>query len=119
MQLLGSISSEEGLTKGLGVVPNKIEKFSNRETKKKKIPHVGFNSVKFEKKNKLFLGLENNSDFYFVHSYRMMPENLKNNISITDYGVSFLSSFNLTIYLQLNFILKKVKVMVYRFKKFY
>ena len=65
------------------------------EKQKKKIPHVGFNSVKFEKKNKLFLGLENNSDFYFVHSYRMMPESLKNNISITDYGVSFLSSFNL------------------------
>ncbi len=95
MQLLGSISSEDGLTKGLGIISNKIEKFSNRETKNKKIPHVGFNSVKFEKKNKLFLGLENNSDFYFVHSYRMLPESLKNNISITDYGVSFLSSFNL------------------------
>ena len=94
MQLLGTSSNEDGVTKGLGVVNNKIFKFSDKETKNKKIPHVGFNSVKFEKSNKLFRGLESNSDFYFVHSYRMLPEKLKNNISITKYGVNFLSSFN-------------------------
>ena len=80
--------------KRIKVVNNKIFKFSDKETKNKKIPHVGFNSVKFEKSNKLFRGLESNSDFYFVHSYRMLPEKLKNNISITKYGVNFLSSFN-------------------------
>ena len=55
---------------------------------------MGFNSVKFQKNNKLFNGLENNSDFYFVHSYRMMPEKLKSNITTTEYGINFLSSFN-------------------------
>ena len=94
MQLLGSSSNEDGFTKGLEIINNKIIKFSKRETNNKKIPHVGFNSVKFQKNNKLFNGLENNSDFYFVHSYRMMPEKLKSNITTTEYGINFLSSFN-------------------------
>lgn len=94
MQLLGNSSNEDGLTKGLGIIKNKILKFSDKETQNKKIPHVGFNSVNFKASNKLFRGLENNSDFYFVHSYRMLPERLKDNITITKYGVNFLSSFN-------------------------
>ena len=33
------------------------------------------------------------TDFYFVHSYRILPEKMKNNISKTSYGVDFMSSF--------------------------
>jgi len=93
MQLFGSSSNEDGLTKGLGFISNKVEKFSSSEIKNNKIPHVGFNEVKYEKSNKLFKGLKNN-DFYFVHSYRMLQEKLSSNISTTDYGIEFLSSFH-------------------------
>jgi glutamine amidotransferase len=95
MQLLGSSSNEKKKTKGLGLVSNKVLKFTNLETKNKKIPHVGFNKVNYKNNNKLFEGIENGSDFYFVHSYRMLPEKLKNNISTTNYGVNFLSYFNI------------------------
>ena len=94
MQLLGQSSTEDKYTVGLGVIRNKIKKFTNSETKNKKIPHVGFNSVQFDPQNKLFKGLKNKSDFYFVHSYRMLQEKLEKNISTTEYGINFLYSFN-------------------------
>lgn len=93
MQLFGISSNEDGLTKGLGFISNKVEKFSTKETKNKKIPHVGFNEVKYDKNNKLFKGSTNN-DYYFVHSYRMLQGKLSSNISTTMYGVKFLSSFH-------------------------
>ena len=80
MQLLGSLSTEEKVTNGLGIIKNKVDKFSQQETKKKNIPHVGFNKINYSNKNKLFDGIKNGSDFYFVHTYRMLPENLKKNI---------------------------------------
>ena len=95
MQLLGTSSNEEKVTEGLGLVPNKVLKFTNEETKNKKIPHVGFNKVNFTNNNKLFEGIGNGSDFYFVHSYRMLPEKLTFNISTTNYGINFLSYFNI------------------------
>lgn len=94
MQLLGDSSTEDGYTKGLGYIDNKVDKFNKTETKNLKIPHIGFNEIKFDSKNKLFKGLKNNSDFYFVHSFKMKVDELKNNISITKYGISFLSSFH-------------------------
>lgn len=96
MQLLGSESTEEKKTKGLCIINNKVSKFNKTETKKKEIPHVGFNKVKYLKNdNKLFEGISNGSDFYFVHSYKMMREKLDCNYSITNYGVNFLSYFNI------------------------
>ena len=92
MQLLASESFEEKQTKGLGVIPNKVKKFTFNETKNK-IPHVGFNQVFFDNKNKLFNGLSPGADFYFVHSYRMLPEKISDNVSQTKYGISFMSSF--------------------------
>ena len=73
MQLLAASSEEEKYTKGLEIIPNKVKKFSFKETLNK-IPHVGFNQVYFEKKNKLFQNLSPGTDFYFVHSYRILPE---------------------------------------------
>lgn len=94
MQLLGDSSTEDGYTKGLGYIKNKVEKFDKIEIKNLKIPHVGFNEITFDSKNKLFKGLKSNLDFYFVHSYKMKVGELKNDISITKYGTNFLSSFH-------------------------
>jgi glutamine amidotransferase len=95
MQLLGSSSTEEKYTKGLEIINNKVEKFKLKEINNKKIPHVGFNKINFDTRNKFFNGIKNGADFYFVHSYRMLQEKLKNNISVTNYGINFLSSFNI------------------------
>jgi len=94
MQLLGKSSTENGYTKGLNLIKNKVEKFNWKETKRNKIPHAGFNNLLFSKSNKLLKGIEKKHDFYFTHSYRMLVENFKGDFSCTNYGIKFLSSFN-------------------------
>ena len=95
MQLLFDSSTEEGYTKGLGIINGKVEKFSLRETKNLKIPHVGFNEIFFNKGNSFFKGIKNNSDFYFDHSYRI-TEFEKNIISAkSNHGINFLSAFSM------------------------
>ena len=93
MQLLGQSSNEDKFTKGLGLIKNKVSKFNYKKIKLK-IPHAGFNSVNFNFKDKIFEGIKNYSDFYFIHSYRMLPEKKQNNIGITKYGEDFLSYIN-------------------------
>ncbi len=66
MQMLGIESEESKNTKGLGVIKFEVSKI--KEKKGFKVPHVGWNEVKFSKKFGLF---EKNKkyDFYFDHSY--------------------------------------------------
>ncbi len=66
--------------------------FSNEETKLK-VPHVGWNEVLFNNENKLLDGVEESSDFYFVHSYYFKTdEDIVT--TYTDYGFNFTSSIN-------------------------
>ena len=62
--------SAEGVSDGLGLIPGNLERFDLRETRSDlKVPHMGWNYVKFSDSSKLGIGLEKNSRFYFVHSY--------------------------------------------------
>jgi glutamine amidotransferase len=94
MQLLFNSSTEEGTTKGLGILNGKVEKFSLKKTRGLKIPHVGFNEVFFDQKNSFFRGIKNNSDFYFDHSYRITEFEKLINPVLSIYGEKFLSGFN-------------------------
>ncbi len=89
MQLLTTLSYENKKTKGLGLIKARVSKFS---TNNLKIPHIGFNQVKASSKSKLFKGIDDNSDFYFVHSFRIkkIEESFK---STCFYGEEFVSSF--------------------------
>ena len=94
MQLLFNSSTEEGYTKGLGIIDGEVEKFSFKETKNLKIPHVGFNEVCYSKRTSFFKDISNNSDFYFDHSYRITKFSESINPAISNYGAKFLSGFN-------------------------
>lgn len=91
MQLLGSHGTEDGETPGLGLVPNRVEKFSADEINK--VPHIGFNSVQISSASGIFKGLAINSDFYFVHSYRMLTDGLNGHIATCRHGIDFLAAF--------------------------
>lgn len=95
MQLLGAHGTENGQTPGLGLIPNRVERFSSKETGNRKIPHIGFNSTRFSEKDGLFCDLPNPSDFYYVHAYRMMPEELQGRTAICNHGIEFLAGFEL------------------------
>lgn len=66
MHLITSYS-EEGESELTGIIPLKTLKFNI--TLAKKVPHTGWNNITPHPKNKLFIGIENQSYFYFVHSY--------------------------------------------------
>lgn len=69
MQILFEESEEAPGVNGLSIFKGKVKKLPS-----KKIPHLGWNQVKIEKESILFKGISNNSFFYFVHSYYVVPE---------------------------------------------
>lgn len=91
MQLMGLSSDENGLNDGLALVNAEIRKFEDISFK---IPHVGFNQVDIKNNSKLFHGLNNNPDFYFTHSYRMLSDTDINQ-SYCDYGGKFIAAFEI------------------------
>ncbi len=96
MQLLTESSNEDGFSFGLGLIKNKVEKFNTNEVKGMKIPHIGFNSITYQKNDLLFKNLKRNPDFYFVHSYRIDLNKFSDDkvfYSEFNYGNNFVSSF--------------------------
>ncbi len=88
MQLLLD-SSEEGETAGLGLIPGRSQRF--REDTGVRIPHMGWNRVEPTREDPLLAELPDDSRFYFVHSYRTVPEDDAHVIGLTLYGVPFAS----------------------------
>ena len=91
MQLLGKSSTEDVNSTGLGFVDAKCIKF---ESKNLKIPHVGFNQVQISNRLMLYDGLNNEADFYFTHSYKMISDGDINQ-NYCDYGGKFVASFEI------------------------
>jgi len=92
MQLLCLESSEDGESKGLGVIPTIVERISNRGNNFK-VPHIGFNSVDAKDDQILYKGLKLPTDFYFVHSYKLKYKEIEGSIGTTLYGEQFISSY--------------------------
>ena len=69
MQLLFEKSFEYGEHKGLGLIKGQIRPISEVIPSDLKIPHIGWNSLKFTKDNQLFKYLKDGDFVYFVHSY--------------------------------------------------
>ncbi len=77
-------SSEEGGTKGLGILAGNVSRMA--VTPDLTIPHMGWNQLQFEP-NALFEGIENGSYVYFVHSYA--AHDLSSALAVTEYGKKF------------------------------
>jgi glutamine amidotransferase len=91
-QLLGN-SSEEGKEKGLGWIDMEVVKFdSSKIDTKFKIPHMGWNDIEIQQPSKLLAKLEQEARFYFVHTYHMKPNNVKDVLTMTNYGYNFTSA---------------------------
>lgn len=82
-------NSEEGKLNGLGWIKGSVKKFK-QNIDKSLVPHIGWNTVKIESCNKLFLGIKN-PQFYFLHSYFIAPFYSNNIIGKTDYNGTFVS----------------------------
>lgn len=73
LQLLFSESDENGRHKGLDIIPGRVERF--QLSAQYKIPHMGWNQVKSVPGSRLFNDVPQESHFYFVHSYHVVPRN--------------------------------------------
>ncbi len=84
LQLLFEGSEESEGVEGLGLLPGKIVRFS--EDSGLKIPHIGWNSLKFPRPGRLFSGVPEESYVYFVHSYYLKAEEEAIVTATAEYG---------------------------------
>ena len=85
LQLLFEGSEETPGVEGLGILKGKIVRIPEGEGIK--VPHIGWNSLQFPNKGKLFAGLPEESYVYFVHSYYLKAEDEEIVAATTEYGV--------------------------------
>jgi glutamine amidotransferase len=85
MQLLFDHSEEDGGTPCLGTIPGQVERFRPSDPLDK-IPQMGWNTIKIKKPHPLFSGIEDESEFYFVHSYYPSPSNPEDIYGETEYA---------------------------------
>jgi imidazole glycerol-phosphate synthase subunit HisH len=95
LQLLFSESEEFGLHKGLGVIPGRVVRFPEGMTsgdEELKVPHMGWNQLSFKRRPLAFTGIPDGANFYFVHSYYVLPDDPSVVATTTGYGMEFCSS---------------------------
>lgn len=69
MQILG-INSEEGRQKGLGYIRANVKKLVSKKHDFI-LPHMGWNKVAITQEDKILKNVNNDSRFYFLHSYHV------------------------------------------------
>lgn len=90
-QIIFERSEEDGGTDCIGLVPGAVN-FFTLANRSDKIPQMGWNSVKRVADHKIFHDIEDNSEFYFVHSYYPAPLDKSYILGETEYGgVTFAS----------------------------
>lgn len=89
MQMLFDRSSEDGEYEGLGLIGGEVVRFDTDL----KIPHIGWNTLYYNKRTALFDGIDDNF-FYFVHSYHAAKVAKENVETTCVYGYEFVASVN-------------------------
>ncbi len=89
--------SEEGNTPGLGLLPGKVVRFAldgqtQDDGSRYKIPQMGWNRVQQSQPHPLWDGIADDTFFYFVHSYYVVPSDPADSVGITGYGAPFTSA---------------------------
>jgi imidazole glycerol-phosphate synthase subunit HisH len=90
MQLLFERSHELGVTDGLGLVAGEVTRLRVGTPPTLRVPHIGWNEVRFERPSPLLDGLpDSGAAFYHVHSYAVRPADRTDVVATTEYGERF------------------------------
>ena len=96
LQVLMRHSEENGGTALLGLYQGEVRRFEGLPAGDNglplKIPHMGWSPVHQVTEHPLWADIPDDSRFYFVHSYRVVPEDVSLIAATTDYGVRFTSA---------------------------
>jgi glutamine amidotransferase len=87
LQVLFSGTEEGGWQECLGIIPGAVRRFAPGL----KVPHMGWNQVKQKLAHPIFAGIADEANFYFVHSYYVVPEDKSLVAGETEYGITFCS----------------------------
>jgi glutamine amidotransferase len=89
-QIILEDSEENHHTPCLGLLPGRTRSLPRQEGLK--IPHMGWNRVRFLKPHPVFQGLPAEAEYYFVHSYYPDPAEPSMVLGVTEHGVQFPSA---------------------------
>ena len=87
MQLIFEKGSEPHECDGLGWIKGEVKKL---DIDGLKIPHMGWNDI--EVQNNKFYSKINNFDFYFIHSYHVLPTFKSEIVATVNYGIDIVAS---------------------------
>ena len=92
-QVILEESEEDGGTACLGILRGRVRRFREDTPGwgRRKIPHMGWNGVCLRGNHPVFDGIDEEDEFYFVHSYYPAPEAEEDVIGTTTYGLAFAS----------------------------
>ena len=90
LQCLFDVSYEFGKHKCLGVIPGEVVRFELPQ--KYSIPHMGWNQIERQGRTPYLKGIRSGSNFYFVHTYYVVPNDKTIIATQTKYGKTFVSS---------------------------
>ena len=103
LQLLFDVSYEGGEFEGLGVIAGTVRRFDIAP--EFKVPHMGWNEVQIQREAPIFRGMEQDTYFYFVHSYYVIPDDESVVALTSHYDGEFCGAI---IFSQYNFIRRRV-----------
>jgi len=91
LQLLFEESEEHGATPGFGLLAGRVERFPapGEPGAPARVPHIGWNDVRFSGDHALTRQLPPSDTYYFVHSYRAVPRDAAIVAGVVDYGAPF------------------------------
>ena len=101
LQALYEYSDEDGGVECLSVLGGKVEHFTAANTtsefkddsgRRLKIPHMGWNQVRHTQTHPLWSGIDDNSRFYFVHSYCAPVKDVTDVAGVCHYGREFIAA---------------------------
>ncbi len=88
LQLLFEASSEHGENPGLDLLAGRVERFPARNAAggSLRVPHIGWNEVRFAGDHPMLEALPARDVYYFVHSYRAEPARSEDEVGTCEYG---------------------------------
>jgi imidazole glycerol-phosphate synthase subunit HisH len=89
LQLLFERSTEHGGAEGLGVLAGTVDALAAPSLK---LPHIGWNEVRFTRTSPLTQDVPERCAFYHVHSFAPVPEREEDILGKADYGEPFVSA---------------------------
>jgi glutamine amidotransferase len=86
--------SDEGPTAGLGLIHGEVVKFElagrlQPDGSRYKVPQMGWNRVRQAQPHPIWAGVEDDSWFYFVHSFYARTSDARHSVGEADYGARF------------------------------